>query len=54
MLIYCLGCKTKRDVASVKYEKMANGRYRAVGKCPKCSRNLGVFVGDDKVPKSRK
>jgi len=51
MLIYCLSCKEKRDVAKVKYEKMSNGRYRAVGKCPKCSHDLGVFVADDKVPK---
>lgn len=54
MQIYCLGCKKSQSVSSVKYEKTASGRYRAVGKCPKCSRNIGVFVSDDSVPKSRK
>lgn len=55
MLINCMKCKKKQEIASVDYEVVkGTGAFRAKGSCPVCKGKVGVFVGADKLPESKK
>lgn len=55
MLINCMKCKKKQDVANVEYEVVqGTGAFRAKGLCPVCHGKVGVFVGEDKLPSGDK
>ncbi len=48
-------CKKKQEITSVEYEVVAGtGAFRAKGICPVCNGKVGVFVGVDKLPDSKK
>ena len=55
MLINCMKCKKKQEIASVEYEVVqGTGAFRAKGLCPVCKGKVGVFVSEDKMPISDK
>ena len=45
---YCVKCRTKREMVSVKEVKMKGGRRANQGKCPKCSTKMFRILGKKK------
>lgn len=43
-LVYCLGCREKRQVVNAHEERLANGRLALKGECAVCGRTVMRFI----------